>query len=160
MLFRSACGAVGGCCFGSLGNHLPLFSLMCTRHSSSYHAVLDILAWLLSSSFLLAFSIDSFHSFSSFLTSSCVGRLLLFSVSIVVTPSWFLRITVMKSFDCVGCMLEVARRVPDFVVFRRITGPLGSVLGFVVMESRVDDFVKFVFVFSFYLNGRRGFLYL
>ena len=32
---RSACGAVGGFCFGSLGNHPPLFSLMCTRHSSS-----------------------------------------------------------------------------------------------------------------------------
>ena len=77
--------------------------------------------------------------------------MLLFSVSTVVTPSWFLRITVMKSF-------EVASRVPDFIVFRRITGPLGSVLGFVVMESRVDDFVEFVFVFSFYLNRRRGFL--
>ena len=32
---RSACGAVGVCYFGSFGNHLPLFSLMCTRHSSS-----------------------------------------------------------------------------------------------------------------------------
>ena len=26
---------------------------------------------------------------------------------------------------------------------------------FVVLESRVDDFVKFIFVFSFYLNRRR-----
>ena len=84
--------------------------------------------------------------------------MLLFSDSIVVTPSWFLRITVMKSFDCVGCMFEVASRVPDFVVLRRITGPLGSVLKFVGVESRVDDFVEFVFVFSFYLNRRRGFL--
>jgi len=25
------------------------------------------------------------------------------------------------------------------------------------VESRVDDFVEFVFVFSFYLNRRRGF---
>jgi len=31
-------------------------------------------------------------------------------------------------------------------------------LELVVVESRVDDFVKFVFVFSFYLNRRRGFL--
>jgi len=43
-------------------------------------------------------------------------------------------------------------------VFRRITGPLGSVLELVVVESRVDDFVEFVFVFSFYLNRRRWFL--
>src|ERR1700744_4143455 len=108
-----------------------------------------MLAWLFSSSFLLAFSIDAFHSSSSFLTSSWVGRLLLFSVSMVVTPSWFLRITVMKSFDGVGCMFEVARRVPDFVVFRGITGPLGSVLKLVVMESRVDDFVEFVLLLLF-----------
>ena len=57
-------------------------------------------------------------------------------------------------------MLEVAGGVPDFVVFRRITGPLGLVLKFVVVEPRVDDFVEFVFVFSFYLNRRRGFLNL
>jgi len=25
------------------------------------------------------------------------------------------------------------------------------------VESRVDDFVKFVFLFSFYINRRRGF---
>ena len=84
--------------------------------------------------------------------------MLLFSVSIVVTPSWFLRITVMKSFDSISGMFEVTRRVPDFVVFRRITGPLGSVLDLVVVESRVDNFVEFVFVFSFYLNRRRWFL--
>ena len=64
----------------------------------------------------------------------------------------------MKSFDGVGCMFEVASRVPDFIVFRRVTGPLGSVLKLVVVESRVDDFVKFVFVFTFYLYRRRRFL--
>src|ERR1700761_7527430 len=117
-----------------------------------------MLAWLLSPSFMLAFSIDAFHSSSSFLTSSCVGNLLLFPVLIVVTPSWFLRITVMKLFDGVSGIFEVASRVPYFIVFRRITGPLDSVLKFVVVESRVDDFVEFVFVFSFYLNRRRWFL--
>ena len=66
----------------------------------------------------------------------------------------------MKSFDGVGCMFEVVGRVPDFIVFRRVTGPLSSVLEFVVMESRVNNFVEFVFVFSFYLNRRRGFLEL
>ena len=35
-LGRSACGAVGGCCLGRLGNHPSAsLSLMCTRHSSS-----------------------------------------------------------------------------------------------------------------------------
>ena len=82
----------------------------------------------------------------------------MFSVSIVVTPSWFLRIMVMKSFDGVDCMFEIASRVPDFVVFRRITGPLGSLLKLVVVKSRVDDFVEFVFVFSFYPNRGRWFL--
>ena len=55
-------------------------------------------------------------------------------------------------------MFEVARRVPDFVVYRRITGPLRSVLELVVVESGVDDFVEFVFVFSFNLNRRGWFL--
>ena len=64
----------------------------------------------------------------------------------------------MKLFDCVGCKLEVASRVRDFVVFRRITDPLSSVLEFVVVESRVDDFVPFVFFFSCYWNRRRGVL--
>ena len=124
---RSACGAVGGCCFGFLGNHpLPSFSLICTRHSSSWQSIHDMPEWLFSSFF--AFSINAFHSSSSFLTSSWVGKLLVFSVSTVVILSWFLRITVIKSFDGVVCMFKVASRVPDFVVFRRITGPLGSVL--------------------------------
>ena len=113
-------------------------------------------AWLLS--YFLAFSIDAFHSSSSLVTSYWVGRLLLFSDSIVISPSWFLRITVMKSFDGVSGMFEVASRVLDFVVFRRITGPLGSVLKFVVVQSRVDDFIEFVFVFSFHLNRGRKFL--
>ena len=74
---------------------------------------------------------------------------------IVVTPSWFLRITVMKSFNCIDCIFEVTSRVPNFVVLRRVAGPLGSVLELVVVEWGVDDFVEFVFVFSFYLD-RRG----
>ena len=64
----------------------------------------------------------------------------------------------MKSFDCLNYMFEITSWVPDFVVFRRITGPLGSILDLIVVESRVDDFVKFVFVFSFYLNRRWWFL--
>ena len=156
---RSACGAVSGCCFRLLGNHpLPSFSLMCTMHSLSWLSIQDMLVWLFYS--FLAFSIDAFHSSSSFLTSSWVGRLRLFCVSILVTPSWFLRITVMKSFDCVGFMFEDASRISDFVVFRRITSPLSSVLELVIVESRVDNFIEFVFVLSFYLNRWWWFLYL
>ena len=66
----------------------------------------------------------------------------------------------MKLFDGVDCMFGVAIRILNFIVFRRRTSPLGSILGLVVVESRVDDFVEFVFVFSFDLNKRRGFLYL
>ena len=154
---RSACGIIGGCCFGCLGNHpLPSFSLMCTKNSSSWQSIQDMPAWLFSS--FLAFWIDAFHSSSAFLTSPWVARLLFFSISTLVIPSWFLRITVMKSFDCFGCMLEFASRVPDFVVFWWVTGPLGPVLNFVVMETRVYDCVEFVFFFSFYLNRRRGLL--
>ena len=64
----------------------------------------------------------------------------------------------MKSFDGVSGMFEVTGRVPDFVVFRRITSPLSSILELVVVESRVNDFVDFVSVFSFYLYRRRRFL--
>ena len=64
----------------------------------------------------------------------------------------------MKSFDSVDCMFEVASRIPDFLVFRRITGPLSLVLELVVVKSRVDNFVEFEFVFSFYLNRRGGVL--
>ena len=81
----------------------------------------------------------------------------MFSVSIIVTPSWFLRIMLMKSFDTLSGMFEVTGRVPDFIVFRRTTGPLCSTLELIVVESRVDDFVEFVFLFSFYLNRRRWF---
>ena len=83
--------------------------------------------------------------------------MLVFSVSTVVILSWFLRITVMTSLDGVGCMFEIASRVPEFVVFWRIAHPHGSILELVVVELRVDDFVEFVFVFFLYLNSRRRF---
>ena len=66
----------------------------------------------------------------------------------------------MKSFHSVSGMFEVTSRVPDFVVFRRKTGPHGLVLKLVVVESRVDYFVEFVFALAFYLDRRRWLLYL
>ena len=47
----------------------------------------------------------------------------------------------MKSFDSVSGMFEVTGRVPDFIMFRRIARPLGSVLELVIVESRVDHLV-------------------
>jgi len=62
-----------------------------------------------------------------------------------------------ESLDCVFRLIEVFRRVTDFIVFWRVVFPLSSILKPLVVESRVDDFVEFVFVFSLYLNRRRGF---
>ena len=66
----------------------------------------------------------------------------------------------MELSDCIAYIVEVFVGVPDFVFFWSVSFPLSSVLELVVVESRVDDFVEFVFVSSFYLNRRRGFLYL
>ena len=46
----------------------------------------------------------------------------------------------------------------DFVVFWSVSFPLGSVLKHFLVESRVNDFVEFVFLFSFYLHSWRGFV--
>jgi len=67
--------------------------------------------------------------------------------------SW---VALVESLDCIFCLVEVFYGVPDFIVFWGVTFPLSSVLELVVVESRVDDLVEFVFVFSFYLNRRRG----
>ena len=40
-------------------------------------------------------------------------------------------------------------------MFRRVTGPLGSVLEFIRVEAGVNDFFKFVLGLSVYLNRRR-----
>ena len=54
-------------------------------------------------------------------------------------------------------IVEVFCWVPGFIVFRRVTGPLGWVLEFVAVEAGVNDFFEFVLRFSIYLNrGRRG----
>ena len=45
--------------------------------------------------------------------------------------------------------------IPSLVVFWGVTGPLGTVLKFVSVEARIDDFFEFVLGFSFYLDRRR-----
>ena len=76
---------------------------------------------------------------------------------VMCSQFWLSGVVGVESFDCECCIVEVFRRVPDFVFFWSVSFPLRSVLEFVVVEPRVDDFVEFVFVFSFYLN-RRGWL--
>ena len=76
---------------------------------------------------------------------------------VMCSQFWLSRVVGVESFDCECCIVEVFRRVPDFIFFWSVSFPLRSVLELVVVEPRVDDFVEFVFVFSFYLN-RRGWL--
>ena len=45
--------------------------------------------------------------------------------------------------------------VPGLIMFRRVTGPPGSVLEFVTVEAGVNDLFEFVFWFSVYLDRRR-----
>src|SRR5437588_4801375 len=59
--------------------------------------------------------------------------------------SW---VSLVEVLDCEGCIFEVVCWVPLLVVFGRISGPLGTVLQFSVVQPRVDDFFEFVFFFS------------
>jgi len=63
-----------------------------------------------------------------------------------------------ESLEYVFCMVQVFCGVPDFIVFWCVALPLSSILELVVVESRVDNFVDFIFIFSFYLNRGRELL--
>jgi len=63
----------------------------------------------------------------------------------------------LESLACLFCMVVVFCRVPHFIVCWGVSFPLGSVLELVVVESSVNHFVQFVFIFSFDLIRRRGF---
>ena len=43
-------------------------------------------------------------------------------------PSWFVWITLMKSFACDAAIVEVTGWIPNVIVFRRIARPLSSIL--------------------------------
>ena len=77
---------------------------------------------------------------------------------VMCSQFWLSWVFGVESFDCECCIVEVFCGVPDFVFFWSVSFPLRSVLELVVVESRVDDFVEFVFVLSFYPNRRRWFL--
>ena len=76
-------------------------------------------------------------------------------VMVTCTQSWFPGLPGVELFNGDIGIFEVFCGVPGFVVFWRITGTLGTVLEFVSVTARVDDFFEFVFWFSVYLNRRR-----
>ena len=66
-------------------------------------------------------------------------------VMVTCTQSWFPGVPGVELFDGYAGIFEVFCWVPGFVVFWRITGPLGTVLESVSVKARVDDFFEFVF---------------
>jgi len=69
--------------------------------------------------------------------------------------SGFSWVTPVESLDGVFRLVETFCWVPNFVVFRWISISLSSILELLVEESRVDNFVPFIFVLSFYRNRKR-----
>ena len=76
-------------------------------------------------------------------------------VMVTCTQSWFPGVPGVELFNGDAGIFEVFCRVPGLVVFWRVTGPLGTVLEFLSVKARVDDFFEFVFWFSVYFNRRR-----
>ena len=74
---------------------------------------------------------------------------------VTCTLSSFPEVPGVELFSGEAGIVEVFCWVPGLIVFRRVTGPLGSVLEFVVVEAKVNDFFEFVLRFSVYLNRRR-----
>ena len=77
---------------------------------------------------------------------------------VMCSQPWLSQVAVVESLDGESCIAEVFGGIPDFVFFWSVSFPLSLILELVVVESRVDDFVEFEFLFSFYLDKRRGFL--
>ena len=74
---------------------------------------------------------------------------------VTCTQSWFPGVRGVEMFCGEAGIVEVFCRVPGFIVFRRVTGPVGSVLEFVTEEAGVNDFFEFVLGFSVYRDRRR-----
>ena len=66
-------------------------------------------------------------------------------VMVTCTQSRFSGVPGVEIFNGDAGIFEVFCWVPGLVVFWRITGPLGTVLEFVSVKARVDDFFEFVF---------------
>jgi len=77
-----------------------------------------------------------------------------FSCSLTLIESWFPRVLLVELLLRDVCIFEVFVGVLDYIVFRRITIPLGSVFKLSVVYPRVDDLFEFVLWFSFDDNWR------
>ena len=66
-------------------------------------------------------------------------------VMVTCTQSRFPGVLGVEQFNGDAGIFEVFCRVTGLVVFWRVTGPLGTVLEFVSVKARVDDFFEFVF---------------
>ena len=73
---------------------------------------------------------------------------------VTCTQSWFPGVPEVELFCGKAGIVEVFCWIPGLIVFRRVTGPLGSVLEFVMVEAGVNDFFEFVLGFSVYLDRR------
>ena len=71
------------------------------------------------------------------------------------TQSWFPGVQRVELFCSEAGIVEVFFWIPGLSVLRRVTGPLGSVLEFVIVEAGVNGFFKFVLRFSLDLDRRR-----
>ena len=74
---------------------------------------------------------------------------------VTCTQSRFRAVPGVELFHGDAGIFEVFCGVPGVVVFWRVTGPLATVLEFVPVKARVDDFFEFVFWFSVYFNRQR-----
>ena len=76
------------------------------------------------------------------------------------TRFWFPWVPGVEPFTGDAGIVEVFCWVLSFVIFWRVSGPLGLVLKFVSVKARVDVFFAFVLGFSFYLYRSGRSLYL
>ena len=74
---------------------------------------------------------------------------------VTCTQSWFPEVLGVELFRGEAGIVKVFCWIPGLIVFRRITGQVGSVLKFVTVELGVDDFFEFLLGFSIYLNRRK-----
>ena len=79
---------------------------------------------------------------------------------VTCTQSWFHGVLEMELFYGEAGIVEFSCWIPGLIVFKRITGPLGSVLEIVTVEAGVNDIFELVLRFSVYLNRRRRSLHL
>ena len=112
--------------------------VLCGRNLLSFH-----LSWVVAGGHVGVFlSLAGWGSEADLLMVTC-------------TQSWFPGVPEVELFSGEVGIVEFFCWVPGLAVFRRVTGPRGSVLEFVMVQVGVNDFFEFVFRFSVYLDRWR-----